>query len=208
MATRIEPYRDYSEHEVINLFSLDTSSVTSADLAGWKAGATGGVYDAGVVVKAVSAVLPGDLPSADALKVTGALRDYLGAKGQPHVGFNAYPVVEMTMGAAGAGEDVEALGITLKQTLAFDENGESLLRYPLKKDELQAVLPGQASPILTRGLVLLNASAFDTAPTVGQGLECAANGKLSGSASGTLGKCVAVNDASAPTKYLCKVSFA
>ena len=208
MATRIEPYRDYSEHEVINLFSLDTSSVTSADLAGWKAGATGGVYDAGVVVKAVSAVLPGDLPSSDALKVTGALRDYLGAKGQPHVGFNAYPVVEMTMGAAGAGEDVEALGITLKQTLAFDENGESLLRYPLKKDELQAVLPGQASPILTRGLVLLNASAFDTAPTVGQGLECAADGKLSGSASGTLGKCVAVNDDSAPTKYLCKVSFA
>jgi hypothetical protein len=212
MAKRIEPYRDYSEHEVINLFSLDTSGVSAADLQGWKSGAAaGGANDAGVVVKAGTAVLPGDLPSADALKRSGALRDYLGASGQPHVGFNAYPVVEMTMGATGAGEDALALGLTLKETLAYDENGENLLRYPLKKDELQAVLPGQASPILVRGLVLLNSDAFDVAPTVGQGLICAADGKLSGDAAGTLGQCLAVNDsdgAGTATKYLCKVSFA
>jgi len=156
MATRLEPFRDYSEHEVVNLFSLDVPGGQNLSL--WKAG-TSGVYDAGVVVAAKSAVLPGDLPSTSALKITGNLRNYLGASDQPHVGYNAYPVVEMTVEAEDGNGD-KAIGLTLKQTLAYDENDENLLRYPLKKDELQAVLPGQAVPILTRGLVLLVAQLF------------------------------------------------
>tara|TARA_E500000081_G_scaffold155117_1_gene194496 strand:- start:2557 stop:3165 length:609 start_codon:yes stop_codon:yes gene_type:complete len=202
MAIRLEPYRDYSEHEVINLFSLDTTGATLTD---WKAGGTGD-FDAGVVVAAKDADLPGDLPSSNALKTSGALRDYLGASGQPHVGYNAYPIVEMTCEPATAAP----IGITLRQSLAYDENGESLLRYPVKKDELQAVLPGHAVPILTRGLVLLGVAAFDAAPSVGDKLALGAAGKLAADAAGTLGqviaKGVATNDA-AKTKFLCKVSF-
>jgi len=202
MAIRLEPYRDYSEHEVINLFSLDTTGATLTD---WKAGGTGD-FDAGVVVAAKDADLPGDLPSSNALKTSGALRDYLGASGQPHVGYNAYPIVEMTCEPATAAP----IGITLRQSLAYDENGESLLRYPVKKDELQAVLPGHAVPILTRGLVLLGVAAFDAAPSVGDKLALGAAGKLAADAAGTLGqviaKGVATNDAS-KTKFLCKVSF-
>ena len=68
----------------------------------------------------------------------------------------------------------EAIGITLRQTVAYDENGENLLRYPVKKDELQAVGPGETVPVLTRGLVLLNKDAFLemlTAPAKGNVIE-------------------------------------
>lgn len=206
MATRLEPFRDYSEHEVVNLFSLAVAD--DQDLSAWKAGATG-VNDAGVVVAASAAVLPGDLPSSDALVTDGtkSLRKYLGASGQPHVGYNAYPIVEMTVAAATA----DPIGLTLKQTLAYDENDENLLRYPLKADELQAVLPGQAVPILTRGLVLLNKLAFKDDndgteaeyPVAGDKLALGEAGCLKAAADGTLGICLAVG----ADKYLCKVSF-
>jgi hypothetical protein len=203
MATRIEPFRDYSEHEVVNLFSLAVAA--DQDLSAWKAGLSD-VNDAGVVVAAsAGAKLPGELPSPDALITDGttSLRKYLGASGQPHVGYNAYPIVEMTVEAASA----NPIGLTLRQTLAYDENDENLLRYPLKADELQAVLPGQAVPILTRGLVLLNSSAFDGGPpTVGQGLTIGdTDGTLKGDDDGTLGRCLALSDDGA--KFLCKVSF-
>ncbi len=204
MATRLEPFRDYSEHEVVNLFSLDVPAGQA--LSAWKAGTTG-VYDAGVVVAAKDAVLPGDLPSTSALKITGNLRNYLGASGQPHVGYNAYPVVEMTVEAE-ANDTDKAIGLTLKQTLAYDENDENLLRYPLKKDELQCVLPGQAVPILTRGLVLLSSAAFSVDPSVGDKLmvsDVAGQLLTSDGSKTAVGSVLAEDGASG--KFLCKVSF-
>jgi hypothetical protein len=204
MATRLEPFRDYSEHEVINLFSLAVAA--DQDLSAWKAGASD-VNDAGVVVAAsAGAKIPGDLPSSNALITDGttSLRKYLGASDQAHVGYNAYPIVEMTVEAATA----NPIGITLKQTLAYDENDENLLRYPLKADELQSVLPGQAVPILTRGLVLLSASAFSDVAGIGAGagieLDDGNAGQFKLLAAGTkVGTCLA----SGTGKFLCKVSF-
>lgn len=219
MATRLEPYRDYSEHEVINLFSLAVAD--NQDLHLWGPGdALSGDQDAGVIVSAVAtaASLPGDLPGTfsdkDSAGATTSLRKYLGASGQPHVGFNAYPVAGMNVEPSG-GSSLAPLGVTLKQTLAYDENDENLLRYPLKKDELQAVLPGQVVPILTRGLVLLNALAFETGatPAVGEGLDLSTNdaGTFAAGGAGALGKIVAVGVQKGPSpagaKYLCKISF-
>jgi hypothetical protein len=213
MATRIEPFRDYSEHEVINLFALEAPG-TFAALREWKP-ANSDVNDAGVVVAPVIAKskLPGELPSKESLDTSGVLRQYLGASGQPNVGYNAYNMVEMTVAAADTDVNVNGapLGITLKQTLAYDENDENLLRYPLKKDELQAVLPGHAVPILTRGLVLLNAKAFAAgqSPEVGDALEISADaGKLQkeavAGAGPIVGRCVGTDGAN---KRLCKLSF-
>jgi len=56
----------------------------------------------------------------------------------------------------------EVIGVTLKQTLEQDENGEKLLYNPVKKDELQAVLSGQACPVATRGIFTLTTDAFDS----------------------------------------------
>lgn len=206
MATRLEPYRDYSEHEVINMYSLKVEA--NDVLQTWKAG-TSGKYDAGVVVTLGDSVLPGDLPGFAA--AGSNLRSYLGADfTSGHVGVNAMPFVEMTVEAGDS--TAPAIGITLKQTLAYDENDENLLRYPLKKDELQAVIPGQAVPILTRGLVLLGADAFETVPEAGDVITTctAAAGKLDkddGTGNQAVGRCIGTNDAAAPTKFLCKLSF-
>lgn len=219
MANRLEPYRDYSEHDVINLFSLEVSDTENLSL--WKPGGTGGDFDAGVIVAVSNGKLPGDIPGF-APSVTGttntSLRNYLGASSQPHVGFNSYPVVETTVVPAETGTSAtnKAIGITLRQTLAYDENDENLLRYPLKRDELQAVLPGQAVPILTRGLVLLNEDAIDGTADVGDSLAVGGTGKAGKFVTTTTGTVVGEVIGVGPTVgstanhrgvYLCRISF-
>ena len=158
MAKRILPYRDYSEHDVLNLFSLSTSGVSDGFQSWTEAGS--GKWDSGVVVKVKTGELPGDLPGGLSEHASGdELRKYLGASPtSAHIGYNAYPYNGMTVEPAN--ETDVAVGITLRETLAYDENGEKLLYYKQKLDEAQAVLPGQTVPVLTRGLVLLSASAF------------------------------------------------
>ena len=217
MAKRILPYRDYSEHDVLNLFSLDTSA-EAAGFAGWTEAASGD-HDSGVVVKVKTGELPGDLPGGLSEHASDEdLRNYLGASPtSAHIGYNAYPYNGMTVEPADAGE--VAVGITLRETLAYDENGEKLLYYKQKLDEAQAVLPGQTVPVLTRGLVLLDSSAFDaydhdsdggTTPeikniTLGAKIYVGPGGTLSTEVSGdSVGSVVAK---SGTDKVLCKISF-
>ena len=213
MAKRILPYRDYSEHDVLNLFSLDTST-EAAGFAGWTEVASGD-HDSGVVVKVKTGELPGDLPGGLSEHASGdELRKYLGASPtSAHIGYNAYPYNGMTVEPAGVGD--VAVGITLRETLAYDENGEKLLYYKQKLDEAQAVLPGQTVPVLTRGLVLLSGDAITGTPVKGDPLEIADGGKLQ-KGDGTnpiVGTVLAtgtdiVDDApGSQLKYLCKVSF-
>ena len=214
MAKRILPYRDYSEHDVVNLFALDLSSANAAALAAMTSAGSGD-HDAGVVVKVSAGALPGDTPST--LATSGALRDYLGASfSGVHIGFNAYPSNGMTVAPADGTETT--LGITLRETLAFDENGEKMLTYKQKLDEAQGVLPGQTVPVLTKGMVLLSADAFHVgggvnAPALKDSLEVSGNtaGKLEVHGSGTVvGKVIAIgeeSDNSSAKKYLCKLSF-
>jgi hypothetical protein len=165
MAHRIEPFRDYSEHEVVNLFALDLSALKKDNADASDAAAStladmknlsGGQWDSGVAVEVSAGDLPQDVPggwTADA-----DLRAYLGhAHDNAHIGFNGMPYNKLTVKPSNSDK---AIGITLRQTIAYDENGENLLRYPVKKDELQAVGPGETVPVLTRGLVLLNSAAF------------------------------------------------
>ena len=206
MAKRILPYRDYSEHDVVNLFALEVGS--GDDLSTFVSNGTG-KFDSGVVVSVSAGALPGEVSELRA-STPDNLRDYLGASFDGvHIGFNGYPANGMTVAPASAGS--RGLGITLRETLAFDENGEKLLYYKQKLDEAQAVLPGQTVPVLTRGLVLLAAGAIDGSVSVGDDLEVAAGGKLTAQSSGaTVGSVVAIgeeSDDSSAKKYLCKVSF-
>ena len=220
MAKRILPYRDYSEHDVLNLFSLDTGAYTIANAK--SDAVAGSAFDSGVVVKVKTGELPGDLPGGLSEHASGdELRKYLGASPtSAHIGYNAYPYNGMTVEPADAGD--VAVGITLRETLAYDENGEKLLYYKQKLDEAQAILPGQTVPVLTRGLVLLDSSAFGTVPTaVGAKLYLAAGGKLSAATSdwnddGDDGTTPEVADTrsfgtvlalSGSDKFLCKISF-
>jgi hypothetical protein len=80
--------------------------------------------------------------------------------------------------------------MTLRQTAFFDENGEKLLYYPQKAEELMCMLPGQAVPIVSRGIFGLASTAFSA--TIGTGANQIGIGsglKLPSGASGTLTGC-------------------
>ena len=207
MAKRILPYRDYSEHDVINMFALD---VTGETLADFKSNGIGN-FDAGVVVSVSAGALPGEVSELRATTPDN-LRDYLGASfSGAHIGFNGYPA-NTGMTVAPADGTGRALGITLRETLAFDENGEKMISYKQKLDEAQGVLPGQSVPVLTKGLILLSGSAFSSAPALGDDLEVSSTaGKLKTAVSGTVvGSVLAIgeeSDDSTSKKYLCKISF-
>ena len=205
MAKRILPYRDYSEHDVLNLFSLDVDE--SADTLTEWVEAVNGKWDSGVVVKVKTGELPGDLPGGLSEHASGEkLRKYLGdSPTSAHIGYNAYPYNGMTVEPAGAGE--VAVGITLRETLAYDENGEKLLYYKQKLDEAQAVLPGQTVPVLTRGLVLLDSNAVTGNPDIGTQLEVGSDGTLVADTSAGNALVATVVAKSGSDKFLCKISF-
>lgn len=190
MANRLLPFRQYNEHDVVNLFSLDTSGLTFTDMTHHGAG---GKFDAGVIVK----VTNGDM-TQEPVAVTGAASDlqtYLGKTDYPHVGGNYNPEVPLKVDVA-AGTDIP-LGVSLRQTIAFDENGEKLLYYKQKLLELQGILPGEAVPVLTKGIITVGAGAVvgGSEPTVGAEVALGAGGKFRSTNGNTVvGTCLAIGN--------------
>ncbi len=167
MSLRILPFRQYSEEDVVNLYRLKDGGELAATT-------DSGTGDAGVFVK----VSNGDF-NAD--PVAYASDSYLGKTDYPFVGRAQYPKVGLQMEAATTGSAV--LGISLLQTAKADENGEKLLYNPQKAAELQAVLPGQAVPVATKGVFTVSASAVDGTLTPGTKFQISANaGKITGAA--------------------------
>ena len=170
MALRILPFRQYSEHDVVNLYSVIGSDVLDQTT-------DSGAGDAGLFVK-VSA------GNFDADPVTYQNEPYLGKTDYPFIGNEAmYPEVNLKITGAGSGEI--PLGLTLYQTAKKDENDEKLLYHPQKAAELQAMLPGQAVPVLTKGIVTLAQAAFEgpaNTYTPGNGIIMSEDtaGKISG----------------------------
>lgn len=145
MAIRLLPFRQYAEEDVVNLFASSTAcaSVKAED---------SNDGDAGVFVK-VSAG-GGDFGKDPVGYETNS---YLGHTDYPFIGRNQYPVVPLKVEAAGSGD--ACVGVTLLQTAQKDENDEKLLYYPQKKLEVQAVLTGEAVPVLGKGIVTLDADS-------------------------------------------------
>ena len=175
MALRILPFRQYSDHDVVNLYSLESAYVLNST-TGTSAG------DAGVFVK----VSAGDF-NLD--PITYQDNAYLGDTSYPYLGNTTmYPEVNLKVTPTTSGD--VPLGMTLYQTAENDENGEKLLYHPTKQTELQAMLPGQAIPIATKGIFTLAAAAFD-APTPSLGDAIIAShttaGKVSGVGRGSAG---------------------
>lgn len=167
MSIRTLPFRQYDDQDVVNMFALGTGYVNES--------VTGnGFGDAGVFV----AIESGNL-NLDTITMDGAYGSYLGKTNYPHVGANYYPRVSLSVKPAGTGDAL--LGITLRQTAKFDENGEKLLYYPQKAEELMCVLPGQSVPVATRGIFTLVSTAFTGAiPAPGSGVKIGGSGVVAG----------------------------
>ena len=175
MANRLLPFRQYNENDVVNMYALVDEAVNE--------NVTGvGTGDAGVFVK-VSA------GNFDLDPVSYSSDSYLGKTDFPHVGVNQYPKVNLKITPAASGDLTNCLGLTLRQTAKYDENGEKLLYYRQKAEELMCVLPGQAVPVATRGVFTLGPAAIDGSRTVGSGFKLSANGgKVTGCAHNDAGK--------------------
>jgi hypothetical protein len=161
--SRLLPFRQYSEQEVINFYSLDE--------------ATG---EAGSLVRVSSANL--DL---DPIQYTtrGDANAYANTLGHAS---SLYPTVAYKVTKViGTGDFITgALGIMLRDVRTVDENGQNLLFYPEKKAELQCVVSGEAVPVAAKGVFTFSQNAFvngsTVRPAVGDWVVPATNGLLTG----------------------------
>jgi hypothetical protein len=131
--------------------------------------------EAGSLVKISSANL--DLDPVNLIERADSLgfQNYLGNAS------SLYPEVPYKVTkVANTGE--RPIGILLKDVRSVDENGENLQYYPRKKEELQCVLSGEAVPIATRGIFMLNSRALagGLAPAINSYAIPSANGTLTG----------------------------
>ena len=165
----LRPFRDYDEKDVINLYSLYTTGLDSSmDLSTWAK-----KVPSGTMVKLhtgwdVSQELEmlGDAGSASsALKNVTTERYGVKAK--------VFPTE--------AGE--QPLGMTLHHVANYDENGEQLKFNPRKAAELEACLPGQAVPVVRKGMFLLN--GVGGTPAAGGAIYAGDNGGLSATDAGS-----------------------
>jgi len=158
--TRLLPFRQYNDTDVINFYSLDAET--------GEAGSVVKVSAADLQNEPVQYVQRGD---SDSWQTTmgNALSMY------PEVPYKLTKVSD-----TGAG--VKPLGILLRDVRNKDENGENLLYYPQKKEELQCVVSGEAVPVATKGLFTVNVKGLGggIAPTVNQWAIPSLNGTVSG----------------------------
>jgi hypothetical protein len=162
MAHTLKPYRDYSEHDVVNLFAFDGAQ-----------DANGVIATAGTVVKVAG---NGFQPVTDSTLGGGTgflgtipvdLGGTLSIPGLSNVVSNRY-VLTAKVQAANSGS--APLGITLMSTQELDENGEKLIFNPRKASEKGVVISGQGVPVLTRGVVVYSGSEISAAANVGAGV--------------------------------------
>lgn len=169
MAHTLKPFRDYNEHDVVNLFAVQADQ-----------DANGVIASVGTVVKVAG---NGFQPIVAANGGTGFLGavpvDLAGGAGSTYV--NAVSdrfAVAAKVTAAASGS--LALGITLMGTQEYDENGEKLLFNPRKAAEKGVVVSGQAVPVLTRGIVTYSGSLISNSANAGDGVYLSASaGELS-----------------------------
>jgi len=184
MAYKLRPFRDYDEHDVLNLFSYDTTGLSAGSInitkgslvkiaTGWKN------YDSGVE-------LGGGLEfigSAGTLSPTNVVSQRYGVTAK---------VVVSTTGET-------PIGMMLYDVRDADENGELLKYNPRKAAEMQAVIPGQAVPVVTRGIFLVQSVlGTPTAYAGGTGQITASTGSA-GIANVAIGKFLGAADTNGET---------
>ena len=158
---RLRPFRDYDEHDVLNLFAFGDDAVSL--------GTTDVVY-AGSVVK-IKTGWKNDDETQDMIGNVGAGYDNTVSQR-----WGVTAEVEYCNGGAET-----PLGITLFDVREYDENQEALKFNPRKQDELQAVLTGQAVPVATKGTFLFATGAWvadGAAVTAGASIYTSGNGQV------------------------------
>ncbi len=133
--SELKPFRQYDEHDVINLFTFDGAT-----------GTDGILLDAGRMVK-VQTGWKADDDQVD-------LASDIGFDPSKNVLSQSWSLTAKVELAAGGAATEAVVGMTLVAMRDEDENGEKLVYNPRKAAEMGVVVPGQSIPLLTRGLVI------------------------------------------------------
>ena len=168
----LKAFRQYSEHDVVNLFSLTGNGITLP-------------FNKGTLVSVDGDGWQNDDDHNNLVMAGNPGQSYDNTVSQRY-GVPACVTVALT------GDNI--LGITLYDVKETDENGEKLIFNPRKAAELQAVVSGQAVPVMTKGVVLYN--GVGGTPAAGGAAYAAANGIISATSGGkVVGKFLGVKDA-------------
>ena len=168
MACDLRPFRDYDEHDVINLFALDEAAgvdVTKGHFVAFGS-ANEGWRNAHGDDQGLQNVMLGDV-----------------GQGYDNTVSQRYGVSSRVKLADA--NDTDVLGMLLYDVKETDENGEQLKFNPRKAAENDWAISGQAVPIVTRGIFLYSGSVLAAANGKGgQVLYIDANGELTDSNGG------------------------
>jgi hypothetical protein len=143
----LKPFRDYNEHDVINIFTVTGQTLLSK-----------GTF----VTVASSGVNLRDESVVNNLSIYG---NSVSALFTP--AWSVAPAPSGTLKAS-------VVGATLKDFRTLDENGEVLLFHPRKAAEMDVIISGQAMPVVTKGLFLYSGIATGNGqPAFGTGFAVA-----------------------------------
>lgn len=162
----LKPFRDYSEHDVINLFACDS------------------IATRGTLVKPIRSWKNNNGSDAS---TAGPLNMTSDGAGQKYINIvnNIFEINGKVTPVVNYNDTPKPIGILLNDVKEFDENGEKLLYNRRKMEEIGAVLKNYNSvPILTRGLILINDIEIDNKtggggnPDIGDVAYVGNNGKI------------------------------
>jgi hypothetical protein len=143
LTVNLLPFRDYSEHEVLNFFSCNTvtnKGTLVKPVRSWKSTGASDKSTAGPLSLASSS--PGN-------SYSNTITNNFELIGQVEPVVNSNPITNPEIPAA--------IGILLKDVREFDENGEKLIFNSRKAAEMDVIIKDiQVVPILTRGVILIN----------------------------------------------------
>ena len=179
------PFRDYSEHDVINLYSCNT------------------VATKGTLVKLITPLNKNVLNLSNVSvgnKFPNTVNNYFDIIGQVEIVTNYTDVPS-------------ALGLLLYDVRETDENGDRLIFNPRKMAEMGVVMPIiHAVPILTRGIVSINdidetarSGGAGGAPQIGAAAYVGNNGRIGVNGVVKMGKFLSTKDSNG--YCLVKVNF-
>lgn len=159
----LRPFRDYDEHDVLNLFAFDY--------------AVRGAATRGALVRIKNST-DGWVPhSADVDAFDDVNMNSYSLDNVVNLRYGVKSLVDL----AGSGES--PLGMMLYDCNEVDENGEKLIYNPRKAAEMQTAMSGQAVPIATKGIFVVN--GVDGTPTAGGTAYCGATAANDGQISAT-----------------------
>lgn len=159
----LRTFRQYDEHDVINLFTWSGTTSTN-----------GVLLQAGKLVKVNTGFSAGNDPVD------------LGGDAGSAFGNTLSESWKLTANVALAGAGDTPLGMNLVAVRDLDENGEKLLYNPRKAAEMGVVVPGQSLPIMTRGLIMVKSDHATWVPTAGGTVYAGASGELTSSSTGNV----------------------